>query len=227
MPASYAPYSGTEEICYIEGESGLFYAGVRVENVSFPLTISAIQAAVCSCLANGDNPVAYFFTKSESELAAVWIDEFGIKPLHKTFSVVEKDLFNPLIQDIPDIGYHLKELSQTAVIPNSDFPVSALIETDSGYIEGVNIEPKAWSMGLCAERVAISRCVAAGVLKYTAIHIYAPESGFVSPCGACRQVLAEFMPESPAELHHGDGTLSKHIVSHLLPFGFTSDKLRK
>ena len=220
---SYSPYSGIEETCFIKGKSGMYYPGVRVENISFPLSISAIQAAICSCLANGDRPVSINQLTEESELSSHWIEEFEL-----SFFTTEPDtddFFNPLIEPSGNINSILKKLTAKSVTIHSGFPVSVLLNVGKGYIEGVNIETRIWSLGLCAERVAIARAVAAGFTEFKSIHVYAPKGDFCSPCGACRQVMSEFMPNSVAELHHGDGTLSKHTIAQLLPFGFTSASL--
>lgn len=223
----YSPYSGRQEVCYIKGSSGIFYRGVRVENVSYPLSISAIQSAICSCLANGDKPVSYHRNGEASDLTESWVLEFELDESHPDFEPNPNQIFYPLISNVSDIEGMLKTMIGQAVCPNSGFPVTALLETDKGFIPGVNVEPKAWSLGLCAERVAVSRAVSAGIMTFRAIHIFAPKADFVSPCGACRQVLSEFMPNGRTELYHGDGTLSKHIVTDLLPYGLTTNQLKK
>jgi cytidine deaminase len=222
---SYSPYSGIEETCFVKGKSGMHYPGVRVENISFPLSISAVQAAICSCLANGDLPASVYQLSSEPELFSHWVDEFELNVF--TSEPDTDDFFDPLIEPPGNIRTALKKLTQKSVTTHSGFPVSALLNVGVGYIEGVNIETKIWSLGLCAERVAIARAVAAGYTDFQSIHVYAPKGDFCSPCGACRQVLSEFMPNSVAELHHGDGTLSKHNVAQLLPFGFTTSSLKR
>ncbi|MEX2435670.1 MAG: cytidine deaminase [Balneolaceae bacterium] len=221
----YSPYSGTEEVCLVEGKSGLFYPGVRIENISFPLTISAVQAAICSCLGNSDKPVALYQPEPSSELKQHWVDEFNLKT---KASLPEKaNLYNPLMNLNINIHETLLDLCSNAQTIHSGFPVSALLETDDGYIPGVNVETNAWGLGLCAERVALSRAVSAGYTLYLGLHIHAPKGEFSSPCGACRQVLAEWMPDKRISLYHGDGTRSSHFTSHLLPYGFTTSSLNK
>lgn len=220
----YSPYSNKQETCFIEGKSGVFYPGVRVENISFPLSISAIQAAVCSCLGNGDQPIKLFQSEPESELKHQWVNEFNLDLEKMINNPVNQ--FKPILLNNINITETLKTLSKSSVTIHSKFPVSALLQIEGGFIPGVNVEVDTWALGLCAERVAIARAIAAGITKFKSIHIYAPKGDYSSPCGACRQVLAEFMPQKTAELHHGDGTLSKHNISHLLPYGFTSGSLK-
>ena len=226
MENKSASYSGRNTTCHILGASGVMYRGVRIENISYPLTISSIQSAVCSCLGNGDTPIEYFLGDQEPELLDVWVKEYDLKPGGK-FPQKSVNLYYPLEDSIRDFKEELIRLTAYSVIPNSDFAVSALLETDDGFIPGVNVETVSWALGLCAERVAISRALSAGYRDFKAIHLYAPDANFVSPCGACRQVLLEIMPNAEAELYHGDGTFSRHMITDFLPFGFTSHKLKR
>lgn len=224
---SYTPYSKKPESCLILGSSGIVYPGVRVENISFPLTIPAFQAGICSCLGNGDEPVGVIDGNSNNDdgLSEFWIQTFQLKTLDRLPD--ESELYDPLIDGINDVAGRLKKLCEKSVSDRSGFPVSALLKTQKGNIPGVNIEFEQWNLGLCAERVAIARAIAAGFNEFTGIHIYAPKSEFISPCGACRQVLYEFMPDELVELHHDDESKSTHFVSHLLPNGFTTNSLKK
>jgi len=222
---SYSPYSGIQESCFVEGKSGLFYPGVRVENISYPLTISSVRAAVCSCLANGDKPAAVYQQDPQSELLDYWLKEFGME--HKNGLPDQPERYNPVVSDIKNIRKKLQDLCSMAVTTHSNFPVSSILEIDGGYVNGVNVEVQSWSLGLCAERVAICRALSHGITKFKSMYIYAPKSEFCSPCGSCRQVLNEFMPDKVLELHHKDQTQSSHFVQHLLPYGIITDELKK
>lgn len=224
MPAkSYAPYSDTDEFCYLEGESGLLYPGVRIENISFPLTISAVHGAIFSCLGNSDRPKAVIQQEPYSELLDYWIHSFDLQIKDKLPG--NPRFFSPLLPQPVSFEQELHSYTAKSVTIHSRFPVSALLVTPSGTVPGVNVEVTAWSQGLCAERLAVFRAVSAGIRDFEQLHVYAPKGDFASPCGACRQILSEWMPGKPVILHHGDGTLSKHITSHLLPFGFISNSL--
>jgi homotetrameric cytidine deaminase len=222
---SYVPYSKKHRTCYILGHSDTVYPGVRIENISFPITIPAVQAAVCSCLANGDEPKSILIEGEEIGLERYWIDELGLQ-VHSEKSF-NGPIYNPLIPQAPDdVTKSLIELCEMSVVQESKFPVSALLVTSDGWIPGVNVEFKDWNLGLCAERVALSRAISAGITEFDRIHIYAPKSDFCSPCGSCRQVLYELMPDATVELHHDEQSLTNHQVRHLLPYGFTSIALR-
>lgn len=222
---SYTPYSNSGEYCYILGKLGVVYPGVRVENISFPLTIPAVQGAICSCLANGDEPVSIIQSQKTQKISESWIKKFQLDEL----KVIPENasVFDPLIKKIGDIKKKLRELCEYSVCDESNFPVTALLKTNKGYISGVNIEFKEWNLGLCAERLALSRAVASGYTDFFGMHVYAPKSDYISPCGACRQVLFELMPDQMVELHHDDQSLSRHLVTHLLPNGFTTSSLKK
>ena len=80
--------------------------------------------------------------------------------------------------------------------PYSKFFVgAALLNTDGEIFSGCNVENASYGLTICAERVAIGNAVSAGAKKFRAIAIAADGKGkMVTPCGACRQVLAEFAP---------------------------------
>lgn len=223
--SSYVPYSQKQKSCLILGSSGLIYPGVRIENISFPLTIPAIQAGVCSCLGNGDNPLGIIDIDCQHDSSDFWFQVFNLKKLDEIPK--NSTLFDPLIEEIDHLIDHLKKLCEMSISDKSGFPVTALLRTEDGFIPGVNIEFKEWSLGLCAERVALSRAVAGEYKEFRGMHIYAPKSEYISPCGACRQVLFELMPDGEVELHHDDKSKSRHFVSHLLPNGFTTNSLKK
>ncbi|MDX1642632.1 MAG: hypothetical protein R3220_13095 [Balneolaceae bacterium] len=136
-------------------------------------------------------------------------------------------MYQPVIKKVENVHQVLKDLCESTVSDQSDFPVTALLQISNGYIPGVNVEFEEWNLGLCAERVALSRAFAAGFTEFSGMHIYAPKSDYISPCGACRQVIFELMPGNILELHHDDESISRHFVSHLLPNGFTSRSLKK
>lgn len=76
--------------------------------------------------------------------------------------------------------------------PYSKFRVgAALLAADGGIFTGCNVENASYGLTICAERVAITTAVSDGYQKFQAIAIVAP-SAYPTPCGACRQVLAEF-----------------------------------
>ena len=114
---------------------------------------------------------------------------------------------------------------QRAVAPYSRFKVGAALLTDSGKIfMGINVESASYGLTCCAERVALFNGLAAGEKKFVAIAIIARVPGGPMPCGACRQLLAEYAPE--AKVWVADTRRPEKVrefsVSELLPGAFLS-----
>jgi cytidine deaminase len=84
-----------------------------------------------------------------------------------------------------------------AVTPYSDFKVGAALLTRSGeVITGANVESASYGLTCCAERVALFHALTSGKRNFVAIAIVAPTADGPMPCGACRQLLAEYAPNS-------------------------------
>lgn len=111
-----------------------------------------------------------------------------------------------------------------AYVPYSKFPVGAAILTKSGQVfSGCNIENASFSLTNCAERTAIFKAVSEDEKDFEFLVVTADTEGPISPCGACRQVLAEFcQPDMPVLLTNRDGVQKFTTVEELLPGYFKS-----
>lgn len=222
---AYTPYSDKPDGCIVRGESGTYYPGVRVENISYPLSISAEQIAFGSCLFTGDTPGEVFYPETPSVNPHFWLREFDI-----SYSVQDdissNSIYNPLKMLNRSLKEELVQLLEQAVTPNSCFPVSAVLSVDNGIITGANIEYSDWSLGLCAERLAIGKAITAGYRTFKKLSIHVPKSDFASPCGACRQVICEWMNSHFVELYHGNHTCSFYHARDLLPYAMKTSELK-
>jgi cytidine deaminase len=107
-----------------------------------------------------------------------------------------------------------------AYAPYSNYRVGAALRTKSGHIYiGVNVENAAYTNGVCAERVAVFKAVSDGEREFEVIALVTDNGG--APCGACRQVLAEFGLDTLILIADGSGKLMKSAsVGELLPEAF-------
>jgi len=115
-----------------------------------------------------------------------------------------------------------KKGKEKAYVPFSGFRVGAAILTSSGEIYiGCNIENSSFSLTCCAERTAIFKAVSSGEQKFSAMAVTADSQTPISPCGACRQVMAEFLTDDvPIYLLSKENEVKTTSISELLPFAF-------
>lgn len=120
-----------------------------------------------------------------------------------------------------------KKAREKAYVPYSHFPVGAAVLTLNGKVyTGCNIENAAYSVTCCAERTAIFKALSEGDVSFAALAVAADTEKPVSPCGSCRQVLAEFCsPDMPVYLTNLKGEISVTTVSALLPDAFSRKDL--
>ena len=117
------------------------------------------------------------------------------------------------------------EARRRAYVPYSNYPVGAALRTKSGRLyTGVNVENAAYPQTMCAERVAIFKAVSEGETEFEVIAVVTNNGG--SPCGGCRQVMAEFGLDTIVLFGNGQGELVKETTVHeLLPEAFTPKHL--
>ena len=114
-----------------------------------------------------------------------------------------------------------------AYAPYSEYAVGAAVLTESGKIyDGVNVENAVCPLTICAERVAIFKAVSRGETSFRAIAVATKNGG--TPCGACRQVMAEFGMDLVILLADSTGKqVAEYTLSDLLPEAFSDADLKQ
>lgn len=118
-----------------------------------------------------------------------------------------------------------REARDHAYVPYSRFPVGAALLADDGTVfTGCNVENASYGLTNCAERTAVFKAVSEGRTAFRAIAVVGPQDDlFCAPCGACRQVMYEFGPETILIAPAGPdqpGGVSMTTVGALLPGAF-------
>lgn len=119
-----------------------------------------------------------------------------------------------------DIKQELKELSKCCYSPYSGINVSCIIETYSGkLIKGVNVENCAYGSTICAEINAITNFVTLGFKKedIKEIHLFSNLEKCIMPCGACRQVISEIVPNNAMISIFSENDYMRVAISHFMP----------
>lgn len=124
---------------------------------------------------------------------------------------------NVIMQDLLDKA---KQASMNAYAPYSNFKVGAAVRASSGKIyTACNVENSSYSLTLCAERIAIFEAISKGERIITEVAVYVDNDMLFPPCGACRQVMAEFASDLPIVYASRNETQESRL-SELLPQSF-------
>jgi cytidine deaminase len=117
-----------------------------------------------------------------------------------------------------------KTAMKNAYAPYSDFHVGAALLTSDGKIfNGCNVENSSYGLTICAERMAVGKAVSEGYKSFKAIVVISSSNPPATPCGTCRQFLAEFGPDLKIMCVNTDDVRNEYVLSELLPFGFKLD----
>lgn len=120
-----------------------------------------------------------------------------------------------------------RQAREHAYAPYSGYRVGAALVTPSGkYFTGCNVENAAYPTGTCAERVAVFKAVSEGEQEFAAIAVVTDNGG--TPCGACRQVMAEFGLDTLVIIADTHGKVKQETTLEiLLPGAFGPENLKK
>jgi len=119
------------------------------------------------------------------------------------------------------------EAKSKALPTYSNFHVgAALLTEDDKIYTGCNIESSSYSLTICAERTAIFKAISEGERKFKAIAVAGDTEGFISPCGACRQVISDLCGDIDVVLVNSKNETKVMKTSELLPFAFSDKNLK-
>lgn len=115
-----------------------------------------------------------------------------------------------------------REAQKNAYAPYSNFKVGAALLTKCGRLyTGANVENTSYGLTVCAERIAIFKAVTSGENQFTTIAIAGSGKGYIFPCGACLQVLAEFAPDIKIIVSDENDNYKEYCLKEMLPQTFT------
>ena len=114
-----------------------------------------------------------------------------------------------------------QEAAKKAYAPYSGFNVGAALLCKSGNVyTGCNVENSSYGASNCAERTAVFKAVSEGERDFVKIAIVSEKGGLTFPCGICRQVLSEFMPNGRIVLYSDEQGIKEFALNELLPYAF-------
>ena len=125
--------------------------------------------------------------------------------------------------DVKKLVHAAAQAREGSVSPYSRFKVGAALLTRSGkIIGGANVESASYGLTCCAERIALFKALTEGEKEFAAVAVAARWDGGPMPCGACRQLLAEYAPDAKVFIADTDnlGVVKRFTVKGLLPRAF-------
>jgi cytidine deaminase len=243
---AHVPFSETPTAAVLLLSDGTWIPGVRVESASYSLTLPALLNAYTTAVAAGraDDAVAFVLSRPFRREEGFYVEELP----HGPFEARATDAWtrgpagadgplpspthplDPFLEEsieTEDQGLRsVRALTDHAYVPFSDFPVAALLELDDGHLlPGVNVEHPDWARILCAERNALGTAQSYNAGSGRRLFLTCPNDPDGTPCGACRQLLAELAPETDLWMDRHEDTPEHAALSTLLPGSFRGKAL--
>lgn len=132
-----------------------------------------------------------------------------------------QDIPNNNQADLTELVTQAREARELAYAPYSKFKVGAALRTSTGKVfRGGNVENISYSLTICAERSAAVAAIAAGETEWSEIAVVADTAQPTTPCGACRQFLAEFNPKLRIIVANREQVFYNVSLTELLPRAF-------
>jgi homotetrameric cytidine deaminase len=241
---AYVPYSGTPVGAAVLLGDGGWVAAPRLENASFPLTITALQGALSLAALTGRPVVAVAQSRPFGRAALGEIED----ATGRTWRLDAPDLAVAEAVALPVVGEPVGltlsvgpppdaaagaalalDAASRAAVPASEFPVGAAVEDAAGRVVlGANVEVAGdWTRGLCAERTALVAARAAGLGPVRRLFVACAKAPGGTPCGGCRQVIAELAPDCAVVIWRGADEPEITTPGALLPGAFDGSALAR
>ena len=119
------------------------------------------------------------------------------------------------------------EAKSKALPTYSNFHVGAALLTEDGKVyTGCNIESSSYSLTICAERTAIFKAISEGERKFKALAVAGDTDDYISPCGACRQVISDLCGDIDIIMVNKKNEFKVLKASEMLPFAFSDKDLK-
>lgn len=241
---AHTPFSKTPTAAVLLLTDGTWIPGVRVESAAYSLTIPALLNAYTTAVAAGraDEVIALVLSRSIRREERAYVEDLPSGPFEaltedawiredvkETIPVV-KSLLSPTLDasiETPSQGIErARQTAQQAHVPASDYPVGALFELEDGrLVPGVNVEHPDWARILCAERNALGTIRSYALPTPRRLFLSCDEDPDGTPCGACRQLLAELAPDTTLWMDRHNNAPERTTVSTLLPGSFRGQAL--
>lgn len=234
------PFSDAPTAAVAVLRDGAWIPGVRVESASYSLTLPALLNAHTTAVALGraDDIVALALSRPARPEEEAYVEQLSSGPFrfdpddvwHLSEASVD-DLPTPEEACDPHLDRALssptdglaaaRRIARRAHVPASAYPVGVIFETANGaLVPGVNVEHPDWTRILCAERNALGTLQSYGLGTARRGYLACLDDPEGTPCGACRQWLAELAPESDLWMERGNDDPECASVSTLLPGSF-------
>ena len=237
---AHVPFSEAPTAAVLLLDDGQWIPGVRVESASYSLTISALLNAYTTAVAlgHGASIAAFVLSRPFRREEALYVEDLPQGPLEPcaddawvrgaggngSLPALEDRLppgLDASVEDTEDSLQVVRRVAQRAHVPSSGYPVGALLKLWEGpLVPGVNVEHPDWARILCAERSALGTLQSYALPSPRRLYLTCDNDPEGTPCGACRQLLAELAPETTLWMDRHNAPPERSSVPALLPGSF-------
>jgi len=238
---AYVPFSETPTAAALLLDDGGWIPGVRIESASYSLTLPALLNAYTTAISLGcaTDIVAFVLSRPFRREETLYVDQLSdaryetrteeillrneaADPLDFPLSAEPVSCFVNGGADDLDSGLSgARTAARSAHVPHSNFRVGVLFELeDGGLLPGANVEHPDWARILCAERNALGTMCSYAVPPARRVFLSCLDDSSGTPCGACRQLLSEHVPDATLWMDRHDAPPETASISDLLPGSF-------